>query len=317
MLPALVGIAAAGAAGETRAQDCAGAPAPQSSTRWTADQLRNATTIIDVARTRSLPTRAAVIAVATAIQESDLHILDHGDRDSVGLFQQRPSQGWGASSQLMDSVYSSGKFYDALLEVPDWESRPLTEVAQAVQRSALPDAYAKWEQAASTLVADIWEEAPAPACDGEPALDPAGDFNVDNPRSPGQAVAAARAAAGQTGWYRLCDRFVAEAYGYAYSGAETANVHWNQLHAAGLTHPGDDTPPVGALLFYETGEAAGHVALYLGNELVASNDVLDSFPGEGKIAIVHRHELTGDQWRLRYRGWAEPAFPQAGGTARI
>ena len=93
-----------------------------------------------------------IIAVATAMQESSLVNLTGGDRDSVGLFQQRPSQGWGTPEQLHDPTYAAGKFYDKLLTVAGWQTMPLTEAAQAVQRSAYPEAYAKWEQPATTLV---------------------------------------------------------------------------------------------------------------------------------------------------------------------
>ncbi|MGW7295376.1 hypothetical protein ACWGIB_23660 [Streptomyces xiamenensis] len=293
----------------------------QTDANWSNEQVRNATTITGVARSRSLPPRAAVIAVATAMQESSLHNLRHGDRDSVGLFQQRPSQGWGTAAELRDPVYTSGKFYDALLAVPGWESTPLTEVAQSVQRSAFPDAYARWERAAGELVAESWGSSATTsnftACAGEISDEPTANFSTTNPRSPARAIAAARETAGETGWYRRCGQFVAEAYGYAYSGSATAAIHWDRLRAMGLTHSGEEAPLAGALLFYETGEAAGHVALYLGNDLVASNDIMDSYEGEGKIALVSRRELTDGQWRLRYLGWAEPAFPGAGGTSTI
>ncbi len=293
---------------------------PQESASWTEEQTRNAATITNVARTRGLPPRAAVIAVATAIQESGLHNLDHGDRDSVGLFQQRPSQGWGTATQLTDPIHASDRFYDALLAVPDWETRRLADVAQTVQRSAHPEAYAQWEQAAGGLVASTWGThavASVIGCDDNGGTDPVADFEVRNPRTPNEAIAAAWNAEGETGWYRQCDRFVAQAYGYANSGSATANDHWARLVDAGLAHPGDTSPPAGALLFYDTGQAAGHVALYLGDNLVASNDVLDDYRGEGEIAVVPRDELTDGHWRLSYRGWAEPAFPGASGTSSI
>ncbi|MGP4115372.1 hypothetical protein ACTWP5_31300 [Streptomyces sp. 4N509B] len=293
----------------------------QLSPPWTEAQARNAATITNVARTRALPPRAAVIAVATAMQESRLNNLDHGDRDSVGLFQQRPSQGWGTPADLTDPVHASGRFFDALLDVPGWRTRPLADVAQAVQRSATPRAYARWEQAAGALVARTWGTHAVTSlvgdCAPDAVADPSTAFSVRNPRTPAQAIAAARATAGQAGWYRMCDRFVAQAYGYAYSGSATANDHWDRLVEQGLAHPGDASPPAGALLFYDTGEAAGHVALYLGGDMVASNDVLDSYQGEGRIVVVHREELTDGHWHLRYRGWAEPGFPGAGGTSTI
>ena len=116
-----------------------------------AEQARNATTIARVARDRGLPDRAVVIALATAQQESGLRNLDYGDRDSLGLFQQRPSQGWGTPAQVQDPVYAAGKFYDGLVEVPGWETGRLTEVAQAVQRSGFPEAYQKHEAMAQEL----------------------------------------------------------------------------------------------------------------------------------------------------------------------
>lgn len=293
---------------------------PQATAQWKPAQIRNASSIVNTARTRSLPPRAAVIAVATAIQESSLNNLAGGDRDSVGLFQQRPSQGWGTTAQLTDPVYAANRFYDAVVRVPDWQTKPLTDVAQAVQRSATPGAYARWEQAAGALVAKTWSDHAVTSltdgCGGQDTKDPAAAFSVTDPRTPAQAIAAARAEEGAVGWYRRCDNFVAQTYGYGSSGSPTADDHWNRLVDEGLAHPGDGNPPPGALLFYDTHDV-GHVALYLGNDLVASNDVLDTVKGQGKIAIVHRIELTNGHWRLRYRGWAQPAFPGASGTSTI
>jgi uncharacterized SAM-binding protein YcdF (DUF218 family) len=107
------------------------------------EQSYNAAIIAGVAVQRGLPARAVTIAFATALQESGLRNLDHGDRDSVGLFQQRPSQGWGSVAQIMVPQYSAGKFYDALLRIANWQTRDITEVAQAVQRSGVPEGYRK------------------------------------------------------------------------------------------------------------------------------------------------------------------------------
>jgi hypothetical protein len=125
------------------------------------DQAANAATITALAVRRRLPARAPVIALATALQESKLVNLEYGDRDSVGLFQQRPSQGWGSSGQILDPRYSAGKFYDRLLKVTDWQHRPLAEVAQAVQRSGHPDAYAQWEDQADVLARTFAGTVPA------------------------------------------------------------------------------------------------------------------------------------------------------------
>lgn len=117
-----------------------------------ADQLQNAGTIVATGQQLSVPGRGLVIAVATALQESGLRNLDYGDRDSVGLFQQRPSSGWGTVAELTTPAIAATKFYQALLAVPGWESMPLTQAAQAVQHSAFPLAYAKWEPLATSLV---------------------------------------------------------------------------------------------------------------------------------------------------------------------
>jgi hypothetical protein len=115
------------------------------------DQAANAATIADVARARGLPQRAVVIALATAQQESGLRNLPYGDRDSLGLFQQRPSQGWGTPAEVQDPVHAAGRFYDHLVRIPHWQSGELTVVAQAVQRSAYPRAYQRWEPMATAL----------------------------------------------------------------------------------------------------------------------------------------------------------------------
>jgi hypothetical protein len=131
---------------------------PATSVTLAADQWANARTIADVARQRGLPERAVVIALATAMQESTLHNLDYGDRDSLGLFQQRPSQGWGTPEQVQDPVYAAGQFYDRLVQVPDWQTGELTLVADAVQRSAYPLAYGRWTTMAEGLAAALADD---------------------------------------------------------------------------------------------------------------------------------------------------------------
>jgi hypothetical protein len=129
-----------------------GNPATVPTVELTVVQLQHASTINAVGLSRGISEQGRIIAVATAYQESSLRNRPDGDRDSVGLFQQRPSQGWGTPEQIMDPIYASGEFYDALLEVPGWQDMSLTEAAQAVQYSGFPDAYAKWEPQATTLV---------------------------------------------------------------------------------------------------------------------------------------------------------------------
>jgi hypothetical protein len=142
-------------------------------------QAANASTIQAVASARGLPERAVTIALATAMQESALRNIDYGDRDSVGLFQQRPSQGWGTAEQIMDPVYSAGRFYEHLVEIPGYSRLPLTVAAQRVQRSGFPDAYAKHESRAALLAAALTgRRAAALNCvpgDGAREAAPAGD----------------------------------------------------------------------------------------------------------------------------------------------
>ncbi|MFG1704009.1 hypothetical protein ACFLIM_12520 [Nonomuraea sp. M3C6] len=117
------------------------------------EQAQISATIAAVAARRKLPERAVVIAYATALQESKLFNLDYGDRDSVGVFQQRQSQGWGPKKQLMDPVYATTKFFAALAKVKNYRKIPLADAAQAVQRSAGGYAYAQHEADAKILAA--------------------------------------------------------------------------------------------------------------------------------------------------------------------
>jgi hypothetical protein len=115
------------------------------------EQAANAATIAAVATSKKLPEKALVIAYATALQESDIRNLAGGDRDSVGLFQQRPSQGWGSKQKLKDPVYASTRFFEALAKRRGYLDMPVHEAAQRVQRSADGSAYAQHEPMATTL----------------------------------------------------------------------------------------------------------------------------------------------------------------------
>ena len=120
------------------------------------EQVGNAAIIVAVGVEMTVPVRGQIIAVATAMQESSLYNRTVAtDHDSLGLFQQRPSQGWGTPEQVTDPRYASRKFYEKLITIDGWESMPLTKAAQKVQRSAYPDAYAKHEPAASALVSAV------------------------------------------------------------------------------------------------------------------------------------------------------------------
>ncbi len=126
----------------------------------TPEQAHYAALISAIAVQRGMPPRAATIALATAYQESGIRNLDHGDRDSLGLFQQRPSQGWGTEDQIMDPVFSTHAFYDALARIPDWENGDINDTAQAVQRSGYPEAYRQHEPNARILASALTGHSP-------------------------------------------------------------------------------------------------------------------------------------------------------------
>jgi hypothetical protein len=126
-----------------------------------AEQASNAAVITAIAVKRKLPARAATIALATALQESKLRNLTYGDRDSLGLFQQRPSQGWGTRAQVTDPVYASNAFYDVLVKIEGYRSLSVTKAAQKVQRSAFPSAYADHEADARVLASALSGNSPA------------------------------------------------------------------------------------------------------------------------------------------------------------
>jgi hypothetical protein len=128
---------------------------PQSSFELDVEQVQHASTIAAVAQSDGLPPRAVTVGLATAMQESKLRNLESGDHDSAGLFQQRPSQGWGSFEQVTDPVHATQAFFSALLSVEQWQHMPVTEAAQAVQRSAYPDAYQQHADEAKILSAAL------------------------------------------------------------------------------------------------------------------------------------------------------------------
>ncbi|MDM4719903.1 hypothetical protein QTQ03_10045 [Micromonospora sp. WMMA1363] len=124
------------------------------------EQTANTKAVIAATKKAGMDERAAVLAIATALQESKLknqgHLGEHNDEDSQGLFQQRPSSGWGTVEQITDPEHATTAFLEALKQVDGWEDMPLTQAAQKVQESAHPDRYAQWETQAADLVAEHW-----------------------------------------------------------------------------------------------------------------------------------------------------------------
>ena len=119
------------------------------------DQRDNVAMIIQIGKERQLPPLAWQVAIQAGMTESGLRNLHHGDRDSEGMFQMRPSMGWGTPEQVRDPNYSIRKFYDVLLKVPNWEQQRPGESAQDVERSAFPDRYHKWEAMAAHLIGNV------------------------------------------------------------------------------------------------------------------------------------------------------------------
>ncbi|MFC4785437.1 hypothetical protein ACT8ZV_13240 [Nocardioides sp. MAHUQ-72] len=168
---ALVGAAVLGVVGATgyavlhhvgpllQSEECTATVGGRTVTLST-EQAENAALIAAVSVQRGMPARAASIALATAYQESKLYNLEEGDRDSLGLFQQRPSQGWGSRSQVLNPYYATSAFYDALEKIDGYDTMRITEAAQEVQRSGYPEAYADHEPDARVLASALTGNSP-------------------------------------------------------------------------------------------------------------------------------------------------------------
>jgi hypothetical protein len=128
------------------------------------EQRGIAALVVAIGKQRNLAPRAWQIAIQAGMTESGLHNLTYGDRDSLGIFQMRPSMGWGTVAQVTDPPYQVNKFYDVLLQVPDWANRRPGESAQAVERSAFPDRYHKWEPMAVHLVQNVGQVVDVAGC---------------------------------------------------------------------------------------------------------------------------------------------------------
>ena len=139
------------------------------------DQADTAALLAATSLRRGLPARATTVAIATGLQESKLRNLDGGDRDSLGIFQQRPSQGWGTVEQIMDPVYATNAFYDALVKIDGYQDLPITVAAQEVQRSGFPDAYAQHEERSRAWASAMYGYTPQAITCTLPGTDGAGD----------------------------------------------------------------------------------------------------------------------------------------------
>jgi hypothetical protein len=238
------------------------------------EQAGNAAVIASVAVHRGLPGRAATIGIATALQESKLYNVSGGDRDSIGLFQQRPSQGWGTVAQVHDPVYASNAFYDVLVKIEGYQNLPITTAAQKVQRSAFPAAYAEHEPEARLWASTLSGYSPGGlSC----VLDNLPDTATAKPgpdafTARARAVAAAaESEAGRTGTpvagsegrrlqftlpggdatrlsWSLAQWAVARADGLSVTAVEVGGKQWRRESSADGWTTLDNTPPPGTVL---------------------------------------------------------------------
>jgi hypothetical protein len=211
--------------------------------RLATEQMAHAATIAAIGVRLELPDQAVEVALATALQESKLRNLPHlgarNDHDSVGLFQQRPSQGWGSEQQLADPRYAAEQFYQALRRVDGWQRLRITEAAQRVQRSAYPEAYQRWAPDAAVLAAALLGHAPAsltcavpaePPVRGQPAAEALGEALAKDWGAPLSQPAAGEPA----GALRLAAADAAPGVALATGDPRTGwrYAHWLVAHAA-------------------------------------------------------------------------------------
>jgi cell wall-associated NlpC family hydrolase len=302
-----------------------------------ADAMDIARTLVDVVRQRSLPRRAAVLAVATGLVESGLRNLDYGDRDSLGVFQQRPSQGWGSRAQILDPVHATNTFLDHLLAIPGWAGMAPGAAEQAVQRSGFPERYAPREQQAADIVTKFWtgpdNPVPPPAGGAEPVsatpscpdhgasdlpLPPAGfdshklpaDFTL--PVDPRQAAAVSFALAqlgkpyvwgGKGPGSYDCSGLMLAAWAAAGVAIPAGTV--SQVHAGhavpdvAQVQPGDLLFTAGAL---GTAAVPRHVGMYAGHDLIV--DAYDENHG-----IILEPLTTWNAQIVAIRRIADPSTP--------
>jgi cell wall-associated NlpC family hydrolase len=294
-------------------------------------QLSNAALIVAAGTEMGVPQRGQVIAVAAAMQESGLRNLSYGDRDSIGLFQQRAN--WGPAAVRMDPQSSARLFYQHLLAVPGWQTMPLTAAAQRVQVSALPDAYAHWEGPADQVVGAALHITctPAPTGGGQPGP-PAPGMIPQVPASPLAREVIARAAA-QIGtpyaWgggnaagptRGIPDGGVGDAHGdpskvgfdcsglmvYAFAGVGIVVPHQTQaiyfifpvkITDRAAVQPGD------MVLESSNGQPSGidHVGLYLGN-----GQILDAPQSGQNVRVEHNVWAPGSWWNTHFVAAVRP-----------
>ncbi|MEU4448137.1 C40 family peptidase [Actinosynnema sp. NPDC050801] len=232
------------------------------------DQLTTVANIISIGREKGLPPLAWQIAIQAGMTESGLRSLDYGDRDSLGIFQMRPSMGWGTPQQVTDPRYAVNKFYEVLLKLPDWQEQRPGDSAQDVERSAFPDRYHKWEAMAAFLISKEGDVSDPAGC-GEGA----GEYLLAS-NAAGTAIEFTKQQLGEPylwggngpdAWD--CSGILVKAFGAA--GVKIPRVANDQYMAGGAYLPVREAK-AGDLIFWATNPAnpvtVHHVAMYLGND---------------------------------------------------
>jgi hypothetical protein len=286
-----------------------------------AQQVQNATAIINAAAKLHVPERGQTIAVMAALEESSLGQPSGRTASTSKLFGRGPQPD---SATQGDPAAAAQAFYQALTHVKGWPNLPPTLAAHAAQRNLDPEVYARfWPEAVRVVnaltsgtgaagLANLAARAQAVAdCT---AATVQGRFSV-NGGTPyvGPFSAAALdsraldfAENGGSAWFDRCQNFVAQLAGRPHSGYSTALDAWQTFLSAGVAHPvtGDDgvAPPVGAWLYYRGSNPAGHVVTYLGNGQIASTDVF----ARGRVGIGPAAAITDGPWHLQYLGWSAP-----------
>lgn len=285
------------------------------------EQMGNAKIIADVGASRSIPDQGVVVALMAAMTESGLRNLDHGDRDSLGLFQMRPSQGWGTPQQLTDPEYAANKFYDVLLVVPNWQGMTPGAAAQAVERSAFPDRYNTHEQTARQILGAV-RGIDCPT-NGASSGGESGGQNVDLPNNP-RAETVINAALSQLGvryaWGGGTAQGPSAGTGvdqgvvgfdcsglvlYAYAQVGVAIPHqtqaiWNSLQPA-IRNP-SDVQPADLILLSTNGQPGGihHVGIYLGDGRVVHA------PESGDVVKITTNVWQSSYWSREFIGAVRP-----------
>lgn len=265
------------------------------------EQLSQAAVIVAVGKHMNVPEHGQLIAIATAMQESTLRNLDHGDRDSLGLFQQRPSQGWGTPTEIMNPTHAATQFYQHLLALPHWERMSVNDAAQAVQNSATPNAYAQHEPAARSVLAAVTNA----TCTTTTPTIGTGDCHHINAPNPA-TLTAINYACGQRGLPYVWGGNGPQDGGFDCSGLTTAayraagitlpRTAHTQYHAGPRIPNGEPLLP-GDLVFYgNPNTKIHHVGLYIGAGMIIHA------PDFGQTVTIAPYRWRND----RYAGATRP-----------